>query len=103
MGDFRGGPVVKNLLSDAGDLSSIPDWETKIPHSEGQLSPTATTEPELSRVHAAHERSRHAAEKPSAATEEGWGGSKASLPSLCPSLYSVLLCQQLKWTEGRQA
>ena len=31
--DFPGGPVVKNLLSNAGDMGSIPGWETKIPHA----------------------------------------------------------------------
>ena len=39
-------PVVKNLLGNAGDLSSIPDWGTKIPHATEQLSQWATaTEP----------------------------------------------------------
>ena len=32
-GDFPGGPVVKNLPSNAGDESSIPSWGTKIPHA----------------------------------------------------------------------
>ena len=44
--DFPGGPVVKNLPSNAGDMGSIPGRGTKIPHAVGQLSPcTATTEP----------------------------------------------------------
>ena len=43
LGDFPGGPLVTNLLSNIGDVSSIPDWETKIPHSVGQLSLYATT------------------------------------------------------------
>jgi len=29
--EFPGGPVVKKLLSDARDASSIPGWGTKIP------------------------------------------------------------------------
>ena len=46
MGDFPGGPVVKNLPSNAGNVSSIPDQGTKIPHAKGQLSPhTETTKP----------------------------------------------------------
>ena len=46
MGDFPGGPVVKNLPSNAEDMSSIPDRETKIPYAKGQPSPhTGTTEP----------------------------------------------------------
>ena len=44
--DFLGGPVVKNLPSNAGDVGSIPVRGTKIPHAMGQLSPrAATTEP----------------------------------------------------------
>ena len=41
--DFPGGPVVKNLPSNAGDASSIPGRGTKIPHAAGQLSPLTTT------------------------------------------------------------
>ena len=41
--DFPGGPVVKNLPSNAGDAGLIPGWGTKIPHAVGQLSPSATT------------------------------------------------------------
>ena len=45
IGDFPGGPVVKNPPSNAGDGGSIPDRGTKIPHAAGQLSwRTATTE-----------------------------------------------------------
>ena len=43
--DFRSDPVVKNLLSNAGNVGSIPGWGTKIPYSAGQLSlHTATRE-----------------------------------------------------------
>ena len=38
-----GGPVVKNLLLNAGDKGSIPGQGTKIPHAEGQLSPHAAS------------------------------------------------------------
>ena len=53
--DFPGVPVVKNLPCNAGDMSLIPGWGTKIPHGAEQLSPsTATAEPVpwLERVHA---------------------------------------------------
>ena len=43
LGDFPGGPVVKNPTSNAGDANSIPDRGTKIPHAAGQLSPHTTT------------------------------------------------------------
>ena len=43
--NFPGGQVVKNAPSNAGDLGSIPDQGTKIPHAVGQLSlHTATNE-----------------------------------------------------------
>ena len=42
-GDFLGGPVAKNLPSNAGDMGSIPGQGTKIPHATGQLSPRPTT------------------------------------------------------------
>ena len=41
--DLPGGPVVKNLTSNAGDAGSIPGQGTKIPHAVGQLSRHATT------------------------------------------------------------
>ena len=45
-GDFPAGPVVENLLSNAGDSGSISGQGTKIPHAAGQLSlRAATTEP----------------------------------------------------------
>ena len=33
--DFPGGPVVKTLPSNTGDMGSIPGWGTKIPHAVG--------------------------------------------------------------------
>jgi len=46
LGDFPGGPTVKNLSSSAEDESSIPGQVTKIPHATGQLNPLGkTTEP----------------------------------------------------------
>ena len=41
--DFPGGPVVKNLPSNAGDAISIPGLGTKIPLAVGQLSLCVTT------------------------------------------------------------
>ena len=38
-GDFPGGPLVKNLPSNAGDEGLIPGLGTKIPHALEQLSP----------------------------------------------------------------
>ena len=35
---FPGGPEVKNLPANAGNVGLIPDQETKIPHASGQLS-----------------------------------------------------------------
>ena len=43
MRDFPGGPVVKNLPCNAGDVGSIPGQGTKIPHAAGQRSLRATT------------------------------------------------------------
>ena len=42
-GDFPGGPVVKNLPSNAGDVGSIPGWLTKIPTCRWATKPTGTT------------------------------------------------------------
>ena len=41
--DFPGGPVVKSLPSNAGDMGFIPSQGTKILHVEGNLSPCAAT------------------------------------------------------------
>ena len=50
--DFPGGPVGKNLPSNAGDADSIPGRGTKIPHAQGKLNPsTSTTEPKCPRAH----------------------------------------------------
>ena len=46
-GDFPGGPMVKNLPCNAGDMGWIPGQGTKIPHTVEQLSlSVTTTEPE---------------------------------------------------------
>ena len=57
--DFPGGPVVKNLPSNAGDAGSIPGRGTRIPHAAEQLSlcaarkdpacPACTTQPKVSK------------------------------------------------------
>ena len=55
MGDFPGGPVVKNPPSNAGDMGLIPGQGTKIPHALGQLSPcTATREASSPQVLSPH-------------------------------------------------
>ena len=41
--DFPGGPVVKNLPANTGDVDLIPDPRTRIPHAIGQLGSHATT------------------------------------------------------------
>ena len=41
--DFPGGPVVKNLPANAGDVDLIPDPGSMIPHAAGQLESHATT------------------------------------------------------------
>ena len=43
MQDFSVGPVVRNPPCNAGDMGSVPDWGTKIPHATGQLSLCAIT------------------------------------------------------------
>ena len=42
-GTSHGGPVVKNLPSDTGDVGLIPGWGTKMPCAVGQLSLHTTT------------------------------------------------------------
>ena len=48
--DFPGGPVVKNLFSNAGDTGLIPGQGTKIPHAVGQLNLCAATKIWLSQI-----------------------------------------------------
>ena len=40
--DFPGGPVIKNMPCNKGDVGSIPGQGTKIPRAVEQLSPRAT-------------------------------------------------------------
>ena len=55
--DISGGPVVKNLPSNAGDVSSIPGQGTKIICAAGQLRPRVTIiEPEHPSVRAPQEK-----------------------------------------------
>ena len=52
LGDFPGGPVVKNPPSNVRDVKSIPDRGTKIPHAAGRLDPRAAPmKPTCSGVH----------------------------------------------------
>ena len=46
--DFPGGPVVKNLPSNAGYVGSIPGLGTKTPHAVGRLSPSTQMKTECS-------------------------------------------------------
>ena len=41
--DSPGGPVVKNLPANAGDMGSIPGWGTKILQAGGQPRPHSAT------------------------------------------------------------
>ena len=43
LGDFPGGPGVKNPPLNAGNTGLIPDWGTKIPHAVGQLNLSPAT------------------------------------------------------------
>ena len=43
LGDFPGGPGVKNPPTNAGDAGLIPGRVTKITHAAGQVSSRATT------------------------------------------------------------
>ena len=57
--DILGGPVVKNLSSNVGNMGSIPGWGTKIPHTIGQLSLHVTTREDCTlqqRVHMLQQR-----------------------------------------------
>ena len=54
LGDFPGGPVVKNPPSSADGEGLIPGWGTKIPHATEQLSLRA-----LEPTHAAQLESLH--------------------------------------------
>ena len=53
--DFSGGPVVRNLPCNAGDMGLTLGWGTKIPHATEPLSPCTTTAeqraPQLESVH----------------------------------------------------
>ena len=57
--DILGGPVVKSLSSNVGNMGSIPGWGTKIPHTTGQLSFHVTTREDCTlqqRVHMLQQR-----------------------------------------------
>ena len=47
LGDFSGGPVVKDLLCNEGDTGSIPCWGTKtpVPRSNYTLAPQLLSPP----------------------------------------------------------
>jgi len=52
LGDYTGGPVLKNPPCNAGDMGSNPGEGTKIPHATERLSPgTATTKLKCSKAY----------------------------------------------------
>ena len=54
-GYFLGGPVIKSLPCNAGEVGLIPDQETKIPHAKKQLSAhVVTAEPVCCGAHVPH-------------------------------------------------
>ena len=62
--NIPGGPVVKNLLSNAGDAGSIPGWGTKIQRALGKLSPAREAHVlQLERVAPTLQNQRHLATK----------------------------------------
>ena len=64
LGDFLGGPVIKNLPANAGDADVVPGQRTKIPPATGQPSLHAAT----SEAHAPQlEKARAMQCRPSAA------------------------------------
>ena len=54
--DFPGGPVVKNLPSNAEDAGSIPGRGTKISHAVRQLNPPRVTQLERAAQNATKNR-----------------------------------------------
>ena len=48
--DFPGGPLVKDLPSNAGDTGLMPDQGTKIPHAWGQPAPGTATKTQHSQI-----------------------------------------------------
>ena len=43
VGDFSGGPMVKNPPLNAGDMALVLGWGTRSPHVWEQLNPCGTT------------------------------------------------------------
>ena len=65
LGDFPGGPPIKNLPFNAGDMNPIPGWRSKIPHASKQLSPctSATETASMTREALCHNSSRVAPQR----------------------------------------
>ena len=72
MGDFPGGPVVKNPPSDAGDKDSIPGQGSKIPNTSGQLKPRTTARED----HTLQRRPRESKKKKKKKRKKKQGGLK---------------------------
>ena len=58
LGNFPGGPLVKNPPSRAGNTGSIPDQGAKIQHAAWQLSPHAWTAEPLKTQHSKNSQPR---------------------------------------------
>ena len=92
LGDFPGGPVVKNPTFIAGDAGSIPGWGIKIPYAAEQLSPRAairvhmgaTPEPSRSGVQVSQQEPTRttAGERPCAARKTQRGKNSFTAGSL---------------------
>ena len=65
LGDFPGGPPIKNLPFNAGDMNPIPGWRSKIPRASKQLSPctSATETASMTREALCHNSSRVAPQR----------------------------------------
>ena len=72
VGDFPGGPVVKDPPSNAGDAGLIPSLGTKIPHGAGNWA----YEPQILSPHGLQLESLNAARKILQATAKTWCSQK---------------------------
>ena len=69
LGDFPGGPVVKNPPTNVGDRGSIPGLGTMIPHAVEKLSLYATSTEPACRGHMLCNKGSHCKEKPTRCRE----------------------------------
>ena len=76
LGDFPGGPVVKNPSANTADVGAVPGRVTKIPLALGQLSPCAAF---LAHDYLAHRTTELARSRARAAQQEKPGDCNNSL------------------------